>query len=152
MIIKEELLKLNDFINDIYGKKIRLSDILKQYPFSPEEINFLKSELIETILNNIDFALQCKFVSSSNKIRLYKIICRRYGLFGREKSTLREIAIDMQISHERVRQLEEKAIRYLKPNKRGDFLSMAIIISACKALNIDASEKLAIEDMEDRKR
>ncbi len=146
MIIKEELLKLNDFINDIYGKKIRLSDILKQYPFSVEEINFLKSERIETLLNNIDFALQCKFVSASNKIRLYKIICRRYGLFGREKSTLREIAIDMQISHERVRQLEEKAIRYLKPNKRGDFLSMAIVISACKVLNIDASEKLTIED------
>ena len=149
MDIKDELLKFNAFINVVYERLIKLSDILSEYSFSKDEIEFLKKEAIEKLLNNINFALQCKFVCTSNKLRLYQIIRRRYGLFGYNKSTLREIAVDMGISHERVRQLEEKAIRYLKPNKRGDFLSMAITVSACQALNTDITTKLLQTDTEE---
>ena len=149
MIIKDELLKFNAFINDVYGEQIRLSDILSKHSLSKEEIECLKTEGIEQLLDNIDFALKCKFVSTSNKLRLYKIICKRYGLFGGNILTLREIASEMGISHERVRQHEEKAIRHLKPNKRGDFLSMAIVVSACRVLNTDASEKFSQDGMEE---
>ena len=149
MDIKSELLKFNDFASAVYDKQTRLSDILLRYPFSENEIEFLKKEAIDELLENINFALQCKFVSNSNRIRLYQIIRKRYGLFGYDKSTLRETATDMGISHERVRQLEEKAIRYLQPNKRGDFLAMAIVISACRALNTDITSKLSTNDTDE---
>ena len=149
MDIKSELLKFNDFASAVYDKQTRLSDILLRYSFSKTEIELLKKETIEKLLENINFALQCKFVSNSNRIRLYQIIRKRYGLFGYDKSTLRETAADMGISHERVRQLEEKAIRYLKPNKRGDFLAMAIVISACRALNTDITSKLSTNDTDE---
>ena len=146
MDIKAELLKFNDFTSTVYDRQTRLSDILLKYFFSENEIEFLKKEAIEELLENINFALQCKFVSNSNRIRLYQIIRKRYGLFGYDKSTLRETAADMDISHERVRQLEEKAFKYLKPNNRGDFLAMAIVISACRVLNTDITSKLPIND------
>ena len=149
MDIKSELLKFNDFASAVYDKQTRLSDILLRYSFSKTEIELLKKEAIENLLENINFALQCKFVSNSNRIRLYQIIRKRYGLFGYAKSTLRETAADMGISHERVRQLEEKAIRYLQPNKRGDFLAMAIVISACRALNTDITSKLSTNDTDE---
>lgn len=149
MDIKSELLKFNDFASTVYDKQTRLSDILLRYSFSKAEIELLKKDAIEKLLENINFALQCKFVSNSNRIRLYQIIRKRYGLFGYKKSTLRETAADMGISHERVRQLEEKAIRYLKPNKHGDFLSMAIVISACRALNADITSKLSTNDTDE---
>lgn len=149
MDIKSELLKFNDFASAVYNKQTRLSDILLRYSFSENEIEFLKKEAIENLLENINFALQCKFVSNSNRIRLYQIIRKRYGLFGYDKSTLRETATDMGISHERVRQLEEKAIRHLQPNNRGDFLAMAIVISACRALNTDITSKLSTNDTDE---
>ena len=149
MDIKSELLKFNYFASAVYNKQTRLSDILLRYSFSKTEIELLKKEAIEKLLENINFALQCKFVSNSNRIRLYQIIRKRYGLFGYDKSTLRKTAIDMGISHERVRQLEEKAIRYLQPNKRGDFLAMAIVISACRALNTDITSKLSTNDTDE---
>ena len=149
MIIKDTLINFNAFINDVYGTQIKISDILSKYSFSKEEIENIKAERIEQLLDNIDFALKCKFVNSSNKLRLYQVICKRYGLFGSNKLTLREIASDMGISHERVRQLEEKAIKYLKPNKRGDFLSMAIVVSACRVQNTDATAKLLNVDTEE---
>ena len=149
MDIKSELLKFNDFASAVYNKQTRLSDILLRYSFSENEIEFLKKEAIEELLKNINFALQCKFVSNSNRIRLYQIIRKRYGLFGYDKSTLRETATDMGISHERVRQLEEKAFKYLKPNNRGDFLAMAIVISACRVLNTDITSKLSTNDTDE---
>lgn len=149
MDIKSELLKFNDFASAVYDKQTRLSDILLRHSFSKTEIELLKKDAIEKLLENINFALQCKFVSNSNRIRLYQIILKRYGLFGYDKSTLRETAAGMGISHERVRQLEEKAIRYLKPNKRGDFLAMAIVISACRVLNTDITSKLPINDTDE---
>ena len=149
MDVKIMLINLNDFIKDVYNQPIKLSDILKRNSFSEAEVETIKSNNIEQLLHNIDFALKCKFISSSNKLRLYKVICQRYGLFGYAKLTLREIASDMNISHERVRQIEEKAINYIKPNKRGDFLSTAIILSACQILNLDISAKLVQNDIEE---
>lgn len=149
MNVKDELLKFNSFMEVIYGKHTKLSDILIKNSFSKDDIEFLKKEAIEKLLNNINLALQCKFICTSNKLRLYQIICRRYGLFGYNGATLREIAADMGISHERVRQLEEKAIKYLKPNNRSDFLSMAITVSACQILNEDISTKLSQTDTDE---
>ena len=148
MDIKNELLKFNDFLNSVYGRPIKLSDILNSNSFSVEEINIIKEE-IELLLLHLEFALKCKFINSSNKLRLYQVICKRYGLFGFDKLTLREVAKEMNLSHERVRQLEEKAINYIKPNKRGDFLSMAISLSACQILNIDVCVKLAQDNIEE---
>ena len=46
--------------------------------------------------------------------RARHVLVRRYGLDGREKGTLRELAEELDISRERVRQIQSKAERLLQ--------------------------------------
>jgi len=47
------------------------------------------------------------------------IICRRYGLAGRQPETLKEIGDTLGVTRERIRQIEVKAIEYLRSRLTG---------------------------------
>lgn len=143
--MKEWLFSLNDLAKDIYAAEWRISDVLKKHTFSESQIAFLKTDGFEDFLHNIDFALQCRLLCGSNSVRFFNIIYQRYGLFGRTKQTLRAIGEEMGISHERVRQLQEKALRRLKPSKVFDVFETLIVISACRTLQIEPSVLLSVK-------
>lgn len=143
--LKEWLLSLNDLAKDLYGTEWRISAALEKYPFSEAQIAFLKADGLETFLLNIDFALQCRLLCGSNSMRFFNIIYQRYGLFGCAKQTLQAIGEEMGISRERVRQLEEKALRRLKPTKTLDVFETLTVIAACHALQIKPSALLSLK-------
>lgn len=148
--LKEWLLSLNDLAKDLYGTEWRISAALEKYPFSEAQIAFLKADGLETFLLNIDFALQCRLLCGSNSVRFFNIIYQRYGLFGYAKQTLQAIGEEMGISRERVRQLEEKALRRLKPTKALDVFETLTVIAACHALQINPTVLWSVErDSED---
>lgn len=140
---KEWLFHLNDLAKDLYGDEWRISDALEKYRFSESQIAFLKTGGLESFLNDIDFALQCRLLCGSNSARFSDIVYRRYGLFGHTAQTLGAIGEKMNISRERVRQLQEKALRRLKPGKNFDAFETLIVISACHALQIEPSPFLS---------
>lgn len=142
---KKWLLSLNDLAKHLYGTEWRISTTLEKYPFSEAQIAFLKKDGLEPFLLNIDFALQCRLLCGSNSMRFFNIIYQRYGLFGCEKQTLQAIGEEMGISRERVRQLEEKALRRLKPTKTLDVFKTLTVIAACHALQIKPSALLSLE-------
>lgn len=148
--LKEWLLSLNDLAKDLYGTEWRISTTLEKYPFSEAQIAFLKADGLEPFLLNIDFALQCRLLCGSNSMRFFNIIYQRYGLFGCVKQTLQAIGEEMGISRERVRQLEEKALRRLKPTKTLDVFETLTVIAACHALQVNPTVLLSAEsDSED---
>jgi len=57
--------------------------------------------------------------------RLREIICRRFGLHGYEESTLEEIGVVFHVSRDRIRQLEARALRYLRNPSRSDRIKAA---------------------------
>ncbi len=140
---RQWLFNLNDLAKDIYNTEWRISDALQKHPFSESQLAFLKTDGLEDLLHNIDFALQCRLLCGSNSVRFFNIIYQRYGLFGHTKQTLRAIGEEMGISHERVRQLQEKALRRLKPGKTLDVFETLVVISACRTLQIKPSVLLA---------
>lgn len=144
--VKEWLLHLNDLAEDIYGSEWRIGVTLEKYRFDGSQIAFLKADGLKSFLCNIDFALQCRLLCGSNSVRFFNIIYRRYGLFGHTKQTLRAIGEEMGISHERVRQLEEKALRRLKPGKAFDVFETLVVISACRTLQIEPPAFLSVSD------
>lgn len=131
---------LNDLLKDIYETEMRISDILSKMEFPPGKIQELKDARLDVFFGHLEFAFQCKLFGDSNSRRAYQIICRRYGLFGMEKETLQAVGERFSISRERVRQLEQKAIRRMRA--KYDPMAILITLSACKAVGIDPLEIL----------
>jgi hypothetical protein len=57
----------------------------------------------------------CQDLISGLKEREREVILRRFGLGGRERETLQSIGNDLGITRERVRQIEEVALKKIKP-------------------------------------
>ena len=54
------------------------------------------------------------------------VLVRRYGLDGREKSTLAELAEELDLSRERIRQIQSEAERLLQTEENGRLLRWAV--------------------------
>jgi RNA polymerase primary sigma factor len=58
--------------------------------------------------------------------RARHVLVRRYGLDGREKSTLAELAEELDLSRERIRQIQSEAERLLHTEENGRLLRWAV--------------------------
>jgi RNA polymerase primary sigma factor len=90
------------------GAEMRLEDLIQDQHVTPvDEALIAQSfeEQLQTLLSQLD-----------DKERL--IIERRFGLGDREPQTLAEIGSDMNLSRERIRQIEERALSKLRRSQR----------------------------------
>jgi RNA polymerase primary sigma factor len=79
-------------------------------------IELLKDDSLEDTVNSNLLNEELKKVLLSLTERERHIIIHRYGLFGNSQKTLHEIGIKMNITRERVRQIQAIAVRKLKSN------------------------------------
>ena len=135
---REMLLNFNSFLTEVYKKEQRISTILAEKGFNQQHLDILKGDKLTELFALIEFALRCRFIGQV-VFRAVDIIIRRYGLFGRKKETLQAIGDSMGISRERVRQLQEKALKRVTPTKNHDLLSDIIVLCVCHLmqLNVD---------------
>ena len=132
---REMLLNFNSFLTEIYGKEQRISTILAEKGFSKQHLDTLKGDKLTELFALIEFAIKCRFIGQV-VFRAIDVIIRRYGLFGRRKETLQAIGDSMGISRERVRQLQEKALKRLTPGTNHDVLSDIIVLSVCHVMQL----------------
>jgi hypothetical protein len=144
--IKTTILGLNALLTDLYDKKRHICEILLSYDFSPHQIEKLKTENLYNFYDNIKYALYCRFLHYADGQRLLLILFRKYGLFGYKNETLQEIGDSLLISRERVRQLEQKAIKRLKGGVSADSVAILLLIAACMTLGINATDMMKIAD------
>jgi len=136
--LKVMMLPLNAMLVDIYGTEKYISRILLDFGLEHSHINTLKGERSEAFYRNIKFALECRFLYYSDGNRLLEILYRRYGLFEHKKETLEEIGGTMGVSRERVRQLQNKAIKRLVGGASADATGILLVLCACHTLGLDA--------------
>ncbi|QPK64357.1 RNA polymerase sigma factor RpoS [Methylomonas sp. LL1] len=104
-----KMLKLNERVSSVdvsYGKdfdKPLLETISEEESRSPAEI--LQDNLIQTNVTHWVYQL-------ADKQR--EVICRRYGLCGFESATLEQVALELGVTRERVRQIQMDGLKRLK--------------------------------------
>lgn len=104
-----KMLKLNERVTSVdvsYGKdfdKPLLETISEEESRSPAEI--LQENLIQNNVAHWVYQL-------ADKQR--EVICRRYGLCGFETATLEQVAIELGVTRERVRQIQMDGLKRLK--------------------------------------
>ncbi len=104
-----KMLKLNERVTSVdvsYGKdfdKPLLDTITEEESRSPVEI--LQEDLIQNNVTHWVYQL-------ADKQR--EVICRRYGLCGFESATLEQVALELGVTRERVRQIQMDGLKRLK--------------------------------------
>lgn len=104
-----KMLKLNERVTSVdvsFGKdfdKPLLETISEEEARSPAEI--LQDNMINNNVTNWVYQL-------SEKQR--EVICRRYGLCGFESATLEQVALELGVTRERVRQIQMDGLKRLK--------------------------------------
>lgn len=66
---------------------------------------------------NFNYAKICKSLLDGVQSRAKEVIVRRFGLAGNEPETLESIGEDFKITRERVRQIQERALKQIKESK-----------------------------------
>ena len=111
MDLKTQMIGLNRFLSSVYGVPIGLSILLTDLGFTEQQIDQLQRNHLEEIVASSITSLKNRLVRGSSGDRTYGIVCRRFGLDGRTTETLQIIGERLGVSRERVRQIEQKAIR-----------------------------------------
>lgn len=89
---------------DKEGNEISLLDIIETIPF----------DVVEHYTTNEDIVLLSRFLNNSLTDKEYEVIKLRYGLFGEEELTQREIAKRLNISRSYVSRIEKNALLKLR--------------------------------------
>ncbi len=89
---------------DKEGNEISLLDILESPPV----------DVVEEYSTRKDIRLLMDSLESSLTPKEYQVICFRYGLFGNEEQTQREIAKELHISRSYVSRIEKNALQKLR--------------------------------------
>lgn len=111
MSLKEQVIGLNQLLTQLYRCDTRLSSILIRHGFSPNQISELQSLHLEPTVLAITDYLCHRVVAYSDGERRKTILQRRFALDGNPSETLEQLAKRFNLSRERIRQLEEKALR-----------------------------------------
>ncbi len=113
MTLKTKVIAINQLLTDIYQREMRLSCLLSELNFTFEDINFISNKLLSKAVAFFLETLEETIITFQDGARQLKIIQGSYGLNSSPK-TLRQLAEEFKISHERIRQIKQKTLRKLK--------------------------------------
>ena len=109
--------------------KISKEPISLETPIGEEEDSHLRDFIEDkAMLSPLDFAIQGDMKKKINSIlcsltaKEEKIIRKRFGIGGDIPHTLEEVGLEFEVTRERIRQIEGKAIRKLKHPSRSKWL------------------------------
>lgn len=120
---------INELLETIYGEPSLISDILRARGIEEERIQLIKLHHLEEYLDGFMDGLS-EVLDNPKWDRLLEIVRYRYGIAEGEKMSLRAIGNIYGLSGERIRQLQNKAVRIMKnPKRKGQLENMAMKVA-----------------------
>lgn len=108
MDFKIQLAGLNELLTLIYAEEMRLSTLLKDLGFEEGQIDQLKDQHLESVVEQFLEVIHKRLTNDAGKDTYYQILSRRYGLDGEPHEQLSSIAARHKFSPEYLRQLFEE--------------------------------------------
>jgi hypothetical protein len=121
--------------NYLYGTETRLSTLLTRLRFTETHVELIRSQCLESLVTDFLDALRKQMLAGLDGERLFMVVSRRFGLDGEPPATLENLAQQLGISRERVRQLEQKAIKKCKSKTHLQNLQTSLQHIALKLLD-----------------
>ena len=113
MGLKAQVIAINQLLSDIYQRDMRLSYLLSQLNFDGVEIELISQRLLPNLIEIFLDILEQEIHNFSDGERQFEIIKDIYGITSDRLKTLRQVGAELNISHERIRQIKNKGIRKL---------------------------------------
>lgn len=111
MSFKAQVVAINQLLSDIYKHNMRLSYLLANLSFNPEDIELINQELQSNVVAIFLNILEKTILSFQDGVRQFEIIEDVYGLTGDRSSTLKQVGAKFNLSHQRVGQLKQKVLK-----------------------------------------
>jgi transcriptional regulator with XRE-family HTH domain len=111
MNVKQQVNGLNEFLTAVYGTETRLSILLTSGGFSSQQVEAIRNEQLGPIVTGFLDSFKERMLAGRDGERLHEVVVRRFGLDGELSDTLQALGDRFGVSRERIRQLENKAIR-----------------------------------------
>jgi Sigma-70, region 4 len=111
MALKTQVEGLNEFLTAVYGTQTRLSLLLADLGFNPQQVRRLHNEHLEHIVASFVKIIRDRMLAYVGGERMYLVLSRRFALDGNPPDTLQSLGFLLGVSRERVRQIEQKTLR-----------------------------------------
>lgn len=111
MDFKIRLTGLNELLSVVYGEPKRLSDLLGELGFEQAQIEQLKDQHLESVVEQFLEVIHKRLTSDSGRDTYYQILSRRYGLDGEPHEQISSIAAKHRLSPEYARQLFDEILQ-----------------------------------------
>ena len=121
----ERLRGTHRLLEGIFRESPRLSDLLAGQGFTPAEIGILKTRLLDRYLEELT-RIWIGFFEEVLPDNRVLVLRRRYGLDGEPPPTLQTVGVELGVSRERIRQLQNSAVRRLCGRRRKERLNAMV--------------------------
>jgi len=124
---------VNQFLEQVLDESLRLSDILLQTGFSSHDVESIRKHHLEPFVDAVCDHLVAHLHEVLPQKRA-RVVSERFCLSRQDKPTLQEIANDLGLSRERIRQLQNVGLRRLKSRTQREAVEEIVFTSAIRLL------------------
>ncbi len=126
MSAKTQLAGVTDFLQAVYGPETRLSALLAREGYTEPQLAQLRDQYLDSLLQAFVAAISDRIAQYHGGDRKVFILVRRFSLDGQPRATLQDLATQLGISKERVRQVEASALHRCRFGKNRDYWPEAL--------------------------
>ena len=127
------LVVINQFLEQVLDESLRLSDILLQSGFSSHDVETIRNHHLEPFVDAVCDHLVAHLHEVLPQKRA-RVVSERFCLSTQDKPTLQEIANDLGLSRERIRQLQNVGMRRLRSRTQRAAVEEIVFTSAMRLL------------------